>query len=76
MRAVATCACGYKVILRCGCALFMCECGCRCGQKINMLKLQVRVRLNKNGALVGGGTVPISFIFLADAVFQRCEFGL
>ena len=54
----------------------MCECGCRCGQKINMLKLLVRVRLNKNGALVSGGAVSISFIFLAGAVFQRCEFGL
>ena len=40
-----------------------------------MLKLQVRVRF-KNGALVGGSAVSISFIFLAGAVFQRCEFGL
>ena len=76
MRAVATCACGYKVLLWFACAVFMCERGCRCGQKINMLKLQVRVRLNKNGALVGGSAVSISFIFLAGAVFQRCEFGL
>ena len=76
MRAVATCACGYKVLLRCACAVFMCECGCRCGLKINMLKLQVRVRLYKNGALASGDAVSISFIFLAGAVFKRCEFGL
>ena len=76
MRAVATCACGYKVLLRCACAVFMCECGCRCGLKINMLKLQVRVWLYKNGALASGDAVSISFIFLAGAVFQRCEFGL
>ena len=28
-------------------------------KKINMVKLQVMVRLNKNGALVGGGAVSI-----------------
>ena len=76
MRAVATCACGYKVLLRCAFAVFMCECGCRCGQKMNMVKLQVRVWLNKNGALVRGGAVSISFLFLAGAVFERYELGL
>ena len=30
-------------------------------KKINMVKLQVVVRLNKNGALLCGGAVSISF---------------
>ena len=47
----------------CGLRLQYCCEGSNAGavEKINMVKLQVMVRLSKNGALVGGGAVSISF---------------